>query len=612
MYSQSRYVIVVVLFWLCQLTFGQNLLDSSAWTQGTGNLPGFTQYGGDSNNSRELGSDPYGGVSTLWKAMAPAQGPGQSGGWDSDYVTVADKTKTYRFTVWVKKEGVLTGQNVGKTKFGFYSTSSLYGGLQAKSVDGTFLSNANFFNDFLPDINKWYLMVGYVHGSDYPDTSQIDGGIYDAATGLMVMPVTNEFKFGGPADQLKSRFHLFGAYDVGNSQYLWNPTLYETTDPQMPSVTTMLAQSMNASSVTTQNLMPTDSWIPGVPTTNLSDFNVSGGATQNFIEEQANPFGVQDAIWRATPAGTYKWLGFKTKQQFTSAQIDISKDYRYSLWVKVTVSGKIVSTFIADGTGYNFERPDGSLNARLSINDDSNIPDTGKWYLMVGFIKGINSTSNYDNIAGFYDVVNSNTRVQPLVQQTGRFNPADPNVTFIFGQQFYATTTAHEALFYNPRLEQVSGQEPTIAQLTDPNWVEQTPGDGSTVWSTGANGIYYDGNVGIGVEDTSGYKLAVNGNIHAKEVKVDMIGWPDYVFENNYKLPTLEEVQDHINTKGHLINVPSATEVEQNGLELGEMNKRLTEKIEELTLYILEQHRFNQEMKATLRKLEQNLETKND
>lgn len=99
-----------------------------------------------------------------------------------------------------------------------------------------------------------------------------------------------------------------------------------------------------------------------------------------------------------------------------------------------------------------------------------------------------------------------------------------------------------------------------------------------------------DGNVGIGTT-TPDAKLAVNGTIHTKEVKVDLVGWPDYVFEDNYTLPTLEQVEQHITEKGHLQNIPSASEVAENGIQLGEMNKKLLEKIEELTLYMIEQNK---------------------
>jgi len=99
-------------------------------------------------------------------------------------------------------------------------------------------------------------------------------------------------------------------------------------------------------------------------------------------------------------------------------------------------------------------------------------------------------------------------------------------------------------------------------------------------------------NVAIGRSTVpNGYKLAVDGNIRTREVRVDQDNWPDYVFDKDYDLPSLEEIQRYIKEKGHLPNIPSAKEVEQNGIELGEMNKLLLEKIEELTLYILDQER---------------------
>ena len=98
------------------------------------------------------------------------------------------------------------------------------------------------------------------------------------------------------------------------------------------------------------------------------------------------------------------------------------------------------------------------------------------------------------------------------------------------------------------------------------------------------------GNVGIGTASPDS-KLTVKGNIHAQEVKVDLNGAvaPDYVFDVNYKLLTLQEVQEFINKNGHLPNIPSAKDMNEEGVKLKEMNLKLLEKIEELTLYVLKQ-----------------------
>ncbi len=95
-------------------------------------------------------------------------------------------------------------------------------------------------------------------------------------------------------------------------------------------------------------------------------------------------------------------------------------------------------------------------------------------------------------------------------------------------------------------------------------------------------------NVGIGTSNPQ-EKLSVNGNIRAKEVKVETANWPDYVFKEGYDLMPLAELGAHIKAHGRLPGIPSAGEVEANGIELAEMNRKLLEKVEELTLYILQQ-----------------------
>ncbi len=98
-------------------------------------------------------------------------------------------------------------------------------------------------------------------------------------------------------------------------------------------------------------------------------------------------------------------------------------------------------------------------------------------------------------------------------------------------------------------------------------------------------------NVGIGTTIPD-EKLTVNGRIHATEVKVTAtVPGPDYVFEESYVLPSLEEVKSYIDENKHLPEVPSAKEMEKNGINLGEMNMLLLKKMEEMTLYLIEQEK---------------------
>ncbi|MEO9802671.1 MAG: hypothetical protein ABJF04_05450 [Reichenbachiella sp.] len=108
------------------------------------------------------------------------------------------------------------------------------------------------------------------------------------------------------------------------------------------------------------------------------------------------------------------------------------------------------------------------------------------------------------------------------------------------------------------------------------------------------------GNVGIGTTQPDS-KLAVNGTIHSKEVRVDLSGWSDFVFEKDYELLTLEEVEEHISEKGHLPEIPSEAEVTKDGINLGVMNAKLLQKIEELTLHLIE---MNKQLKAQNEEIE--------
>ncbi len=104
--------------------------------------------------------------------------------------------------------------------------------------------------------------------------------------------------------------------------------------------------------------------------------------------------------------------------------------------------------------------------------------------------------------------------------------------------------------------------------------------------------IKRNGNVGIGTTSPDEL-LTVNGTIHTSEVRVDLlVPAPDYVFAADYELKTLEETNQYILENHHLPGIPSAKEMEANGVELGDMNMKLLEKIEELTLHLISQQKL--------------------
>jgi hypothetical protein len=115
-----------------------------------------------------------------------------------------------------------------------------------------------------------------------------------------------------------------------------------------------------------------------------------------------------------------------------------------------------------------------------------------------------------------------------------------------------------------------------------------------------------DGSVGIGITNTSDvdYKLFVDKGIKTKKVKVTQTGWPDYVFHQQYKLLSLPEVEKFIKANNHLPEVPSAKEIETDGLNLGDNQAVLLKKIEELTLYIIDLNKKSEEQNKKIAELE--------
>lgn len=117
--------------------------------------------------------------------------------------------------------------------------------------------------------------------------------------------------------------------------------------------------------------------------------------------------------------------------------------------------------------------------------------------------------------------------------------------------------------------------------------------------------ITKDGDVGVGTSNPNGYKLAVNGNMGAEEIEVRANYWADYVFKEDYNLLSLEEVEIFINDNGHLPDVPAEEDAINKPLNLAEMDILLLQKIEELTLYTLQQEKIIKDQNNALMLLQE-------
>tara|TARA_R110002074_G_scaffold5143_5_gene25271 strand:+ start:13621 stop:14697 length:1077 start_codon:yes stop_codon:yes gene_type:complete len=309
----------------------------------------------------------------------------------------------------------------------------------------------------------------------------------------------------------------------------------------------------------------------------------------NTVVQGLDPFGNTSNLLE-----TSGWNGYKGFF-FEDLAINPNTSYRFSFWTKLTdlnpdyfggwIRTKDASGTIIDGAVFS----DSSIDNGLFIfsSETSIFPQANEWYLVVCFVKGNSDGASY--ASKIFDT--SGLEVGGITNQNVKWNTNVSKIDFrsIYVYETATDPTINKAYTYDPRIEVVTNGDDSITDLlpnSNPN-----PPSGTSIWSETNSIASYTGKVGIGTTTPGNYELAVNGEIRAKEIKVEIADWPDYVFTENYTLPTLEEVQKHIDQNGHLINIPSAKEIEANGLELGKMNRLLLEKIEELTLYMLQQEK---------------------
>jgi hypothetical protein len=201
------------------------------------------------------------------------------------------------------------------------------------------------------------------------------------------------------------------------------------------------------------------------------------------------------------------------------------------------------------------------------------------------------SLYNYPMIGGWVDPTYNNTAFQVVIWLRGN--------TIYYVNSNYAT---NPTIYLNGYTSPAGNLYPV--KTTPDGYVNK---QGTSVQETGffnGTGVnYFRGTVGIGTSKTGDYRLAVDGTIGARKLKVTQETWADYVFDKGYQLPALQEVQHYIDQHKHLPGVPSAADVKRDGVDVGEMNKILLKKIEELTLYLLEDHALIMQLKEQVAEL---------
>jgi hypothetical protein len=299
-------------------------------------------------------------------------------------------------------------------------------------------------------------------------------------------------------------------------------------------------------------------------------------------------------------------------------------------------SGTGFNTYIGQNAGKGFSASvlnTGTYNTYIGF-DCGKGNTTGGFNTFIGTISGItNSTgssntfvgaqSGYGNLTGYNNVflgsqsggnnANGNNNVY-LGHQTGTEYSQGNNNCFI-GSNSGAEAIGSNNIFIgsNSGLTNQESNRLLIDVIDSPN---------SLIWGDFATDqLKFNGKVGIGGNSTTGfgsypteaggipvstYQLFVKGGILTEEVRVNSVAnWADYVFNKDYNLKTLSEVETFIKENGHLPNVPSAAQVKEEGIELGNMAKIQQEKIEELTLYIIELNKKMEAQEKRLNEMEQ-------
>ncbi|AUC16625.1 hypothetical protein BTO06_16375 [Tenacibaculum sp. SZ-18] len=192
------------------------------WTLNATATDFFNRNGASTENKIVSGTTPFGGTDLLWECI-PDAASGADGGWNTDFFTI-DNTKTYRYTIWVKKN------KTGSTSHG--RTYHGIGWNDVNNLSGTINSNPYFIVNFLPEANKWYLLVGIVHPHTYRGSDSGVSGVYDTNGNKVLDGI--EFRWRSDKTSTRLRNYLYYCTDTSVRQYFWSPLFQEMDGGEIP------------------------------------------------------------------------------------------------------------------------------------------------------------------------------------------------------------------------------------------------------------------------------------------------------------------------------------------------------------------------------------------
>lgn len=219
------------------------------------------------------------------------------------------------------------------------------------------------------------------------------------------------------------------------------------------------------------------------------------------------------------------------------------------------------------------------------------------WGNGANFIKGAMTSHRADFIAGWADATGWNNGNRIIIWLRGG------GTTYSYQADAYVEPAVYDNV-QNP-LPYLETNGPAHSYKTSIDPYVNISGDSFPLlaYFNGDGTSHFKGNLGIGTTDTKGHKLAVAGSMVAESVKVKLQGsWPDYVFDEKYRLMPLAETKQYVERNGHLPDMPSADEVKKEGIDIGEINAKLLKKIEEFTLHLIQLQKEVDDLKIKDRK----------
>jgi hypothetical protein len=402
-----------------------NMFFRFLWNEGTGDYSKYLQYGTNANNKREILSTPFNMPDVVWKCISTADGD-TDGGFYVPNIPIYHHL-TYRYSIWVKQM-----QRDGTILFGCDPNTSLYSG---QTSDGL------FWGGDLPELNKWYLLVGYINSSEDNTGEKSDAGIYDPKTGRKASDTVKfrTFKFKNTDEVQMFRAYQSSALGIGTEVHFWGQRL-DLCNNREPSISELLKQTAigtPARSVEIQGdqLFKYKDDFQGDPIPNV--INIIA-LTQNILDpqyiwryktENTNWTVIEDTTNSLTISPNDPKMGWSNGNTYVTYRVDVGDYYDTHTIVKITdgINGINGADGVdgTDGTSIvwkgEFEshpiNPENGWAYKNTTDGKSYVFQSGVWYQMT--VDGINGKNGEDGLS---------------IEWKGEFRdpPSNPQINWVY------------------------------------------------------------------------------------------------------------------------------------------------------------------------------------